>query len=64
MLRTYLRMRQAPQAENCCLEDFGWPAARRGYGALAADALLGADEDARGDIMVGVVGEGEGDDEI
>lgn len=57
MIRAYLRMRQAPQAENCCLEDFGWPAARRGYGALAADALLGAEEDARGDIMVEEWGE-------
>lgn len=51
-------MRQAPQAENCCLEDFGWPAARRGYGALAADAVLGAEEDARGDIMVEEWGSG------
>lgn len=26
---TCLRMRQAPQAENCCLEDFGWAEVRR-----------------------------------
>lgn len=48
-------MRQAPQAENCCLEDLGWPVARRGYGTLAAVALLGVDEEARGDIVEPVV---------
>lgn len=39
--RTCLRMRQAPQAENCCLEDFGWAEVRRllegGYGDVEAD---------------------------
>jgi len=27
---THLLMRHAPQAENCCLVDLGWPALRRG----------------------------------
>ena len=49
-------MRQAPQAENCCLEDLGWPAARRVYGTLAEETPLGAEEDARGDIALLVVG--------
>ena len=27
---THRRIRQAPQALNCCREDLGWPAGRRG----------------------------------
>jgi len=50
---THLRMRHAPQAENCWREDLGWPDARRdcrgGYGGLAEE-LLDAGVEALGGI--------------
>ena len=56
----YLRMRQAPQAENCCREDFGCEEDRRplalvvaveGYGGVTEPGLRGTVADLRG--MVG-----------
>lgn len=45
-------MRQAPHAENCWREDFGWEEVRRvvaeGYGGLAEPGLLGVEADLRG----------------
>jgi hypothetical protein len=45
-------MRQAPHAENCWREDFGWDEVRRavaeGYGGLAEPGLLGMEADLRG----------------